>query len=189
MNGGGHGRVRRGGRTAVQTPRTTIFFQLFPGVHGRPRRRGDTGVPLAQRAIAGVPFEVTFPGSPVQNGNTGPDGSIGIAVPAGATQCTLRIFDVDYQVRFQDAEMLFQPGSMQVMHEGDTDGAFVGVKELLYRLGYHTPAGFLPFSDQLGKELDKAILDFQVNERLQPRADGGIGPTTFRRMELRFRQH
>jgi hypothetical protein len=126
----------------------------------------------------------------VQNGNTGPDGSIGIAVPPGVTQCTLRIFGVDYQVRFLDVPArLTQPGPMRAMQEGDADPSFVGLKELLYRLGYHTPAGILPFTDQLSSELDKALLDFQANERMTPRADGVVGPGTFRRLQRRHRQH
>ncbi len=176
--GSGNVGARRGAATTVRTPGVTIFFQCYPGVHGTP----------AQRGIAGVPFTARVAGQPDQAGVTGADGGVHIAVPATATECTLQIFGVDYRVRLDDSPgMLMQPGDMRPMHDGDPDDAFPTVAELLYRLGYHRPAPLLSFSNEMGRELDKAILDFQVNEDLTPRADGVVGPGTFARMGLRFR--
>lgn len=167
-------RTRRGSRTVVQFPGVTVHFQLYPGVHGTDAARG----------ISGVPYQVHAQGRLIQSGQTGADGALSIALPTGVTDCTLRIFGVEYNVRIQASDPLRAPGSMRETRDGDHDPAFVGVRQRLYHLGY-LRAPDAGFSDAMDEELDRAILDFQVNERLPGHADGEVGPQTLARLRER----
>src|SRR4051794_15426644 len=166
-------RARRGQRTAVTFPGVMVTFQLYPGKHGHDTDRG----------IGRVPYSVHIGGRLWQAGETLTDGEIGIPLPDSATECTLRIFGVEYHVRLVDPEALLPPGPMAGSTAGSSDDGFVGVAHTLYRLGYHRPPGLgTTFDNQLTAELDKAILDFQVNERIPPHADGSVGSSVMARI-------
>lgn len=166
--------VRRGRRTTAQFPGVVIYFQLYPGVHGTP----------ADRGIANVPYSVRVAGRLFQTGNTNNDGSVAIPLPTQFNECLLRIFGIEYTVRVQPSDALAAPLNARWITNGDADPAHVGVRQRLYHLGYHQPPSG-GFSDVMDSDLDRAILDFQINERLPGRPDGLVGPDTVARLQQR----
>ena len=160
-------RARRGQRTVAQFPGVTIYLQRFPGMHG----------PDAERGIAGVAYSVQVNGRTWHTGTSGTDGAVPIPLPADVSECTLRVWGVDYHIRLERAGDLAPPAELttEELRFGDADHVFRTFARGLARLGYHALGDAdSGYPEKLSRELDRAVRDFQVDESVRPYPDGNF---------------
>lgn len=164
--------VRRQNPQALRFPGVTLFYQLYPGVHGRD----------ADRGIANVHYAIYIEDRLWQTGETGADGSVSVPLPDGTTSFDIRIFGQRTTIEVVDAvAALTQPPGMGDMDGTATHANLVGVAQRLTMLGYMD--GPAAGQNTLNRTLDKAILDYQVNEGFTP--DGVLDPDEITRLTRR----
>lgn len=150
-------RIRRQNPQTLRFPGVSLCYQLFPGTHGRDQERG----------ISGVHYAIYIQDRLAYTGDTGPDGLVSVPLRFGETSFEIEIFGQRTRVDVVDTiEPLALPPNMGDMRGGDHHASFVGVSQRLALLGYLNIGS--TGTDELTRVLDKAILDFQVNEGFVP---------------------
>ncbi|WP_394838683.1 peptidoglycan-binding protein [Pendulispora rubella] len=132
-----------------------IYFQLFPGKHGTD----------AERGVSGVDYTLKVDGRTVDQGKTAADGSVEVLVPAG-----------------QPAELVLLGTSYDLKIDNylDAVGTVAGQQRRLSMLGYDVGT----IDGQWGENSDRATLDFQGDEALDP--DGAAGANTQNKLRSVF---
>lgn len=132
-----------------------IYFQRFADSHGSD----------ADRGIDAVPWVLHAGGRVVGRGTTAADGSVTLSVPAGIP-AELEIFGTRYR-------LIAVPNLEPVT---DREGQQRRLSMLGYELGL--------VDGTLGRDTDRAVLDFQANNGLDP--DGVVGPRTRAQLVSQF---
>jgi hypothetical protein len=135
--------------------RLKVYFQRFPGKHG-----SDT-----DRGIADVEYTFKVGGRVIDKGKTATDGSIEILIAAEQT-AELEIFGTTFTVKIDN----HLPSASDV----------TGHQRRLSMLGYDLG----DVDGSFGQKTDRAALDFQADEGLEP--DGIVGPSTQSKLRSAF---
>jgi hypothetical protein len=149
------------GSTAFNTlniPTVPVTFQTSPGVPS-----GN------DRGIADLEFRVLSGANVIQTGKTPADGRIQVRVPGGRS--TLEILDGATPVATYDVRVHTQAL--------EADSTIEGIQRRLRLLGYQIGrdgAETDGVSPNINKRFDRAILDFQIDQKLN--IDGRVDATT-----------
>lgn len=151
------------------------------------------------RGIAGLDFQVTVNGSIVTTGRTAADGLVDVPVPPGGSATLQLLFAgkvvAEYEVTVDSAALadlnsvdpiLDPEGRSQDANELLNTAEILGIQQRLRMLGYQIGHGGdegTGVSALMGLEMERGVLDFQIDQGLLP--DAKVGPKTKDKLKRR----